>query len=67
MSNQPGQRDFSQATIRALAKKGISVYGITALPGSGDMPYANSERGYLVNDNDCGKVWTFGQVREAAK
>ena len=60
-------RDFSAQTRRALAKKGIQVMSVQMIPGPGDMPYANAERGYVVNDNDCAKVWTFSQVLEAAK
>lgn len=56
---------FSASTRRALAKKGITVYGLQALPVNGS--FANCDTGYLVNDKGCGKVWTFRQVLEAAK
>ena len=59
--------DFSKRTLARLAKKGISIYGLTVIPGAGSLPYANGERGYLVNDNECGRVWTFAQVLEAAR
>lgn len=60
-------RDFSAATLRLLARKGISIIGLQAIPDMASaMPYANAERGYVVNDNGCGRVWTFAQVREAA-
>lgn len=59
--------DFSRSTTAALARKGIVVLGATAIPGSSDMPWATAQRGYRVNDNDCGRVWTFAQVVEAAK
>jgi hypothetical protein len=61
-------RDFSSSTLRALARKGIAIIGMQALPDmSSSMPYANAARGYVVNDNGCGRVWTFTQVKEAAK
>ena len=59
--------DFSRKTLSALAARGISVYGITAIPGDGDLPFANSVRGYKVNDNDTGKIWTFAEVMGAAQ
>jgi hypothetical protein len=59
--------DFSLATIKRLAKKGIHVRGTVAVPNyASDMPWACADRGYSVDDNGCGKVWTFGQVLEAA-
>jgi hypothetical protein len=61
---QIARRDFSAKTLRALAKRGIEVIGVQALPGAGEMPWANADRGYVVNDNDCGRVLTFKQVLE---
>lgn len=61
-------RDFSRKTLAALARKGIEVYGTTVIPAVGDpMPFANGDRGYKVNDNGCGCVWTFAEVLEAAR
>ena len=61
-------RDFSSATRRALARKGISILRPVALPNMASaMPFANADRGYAVNDNGCGRVWTFAQVLEAAR
>ena len=58
--------DFSRATLRLLARKGIRIIGLQAIPDmSSPMPYANASRGYVVDDNGCGRVWTFQQVREA--
>lgn len=31
-----------------------------------DALRANASRGYVVDDNGTGRVWTFQQVREAA-
>jgi len=64
---QVAKRDFSAKTLRALCAKGIELVGTQMLPGAGDMPWANAERGFVVNDNGCGKVWTFAQVLGAAK
>ena len=67
VASQIARRDFSAKTLRALTKRGIEVVSVQMLPGAGAMPWANAERGYLVTDNGCGKVWTFTQVLEAAK
>lgn len=60
-------RDFSAKTVRALANKGIRLIGTQLLPDmSSGMPLANAERGYVVDDNGTGRVWTHSQVRAAA-
>ena len=59
---------FSAKTLRALIRKGVRIVGLQYLPDmSSAMPMANGETGYVVDDNGCGKVWTFRQVLEAAK
>ncbi len=60
-------RDFSSSTLKALAARGIRVVGTTVIPASGDMPFANGSRGYRVDDNGCGRIWTFDQVKGAAQ
>jgi hypothetical protein len=61
-------RDFSASTRRILARKGITILAPVAIPDmTSAMPFANATRGYRVNDNGCGRVWTFAQVLEAAK
>ena len=61
-------RDFSSSTLRRLAQKGIRLVGLQAIPDmSSDMPFANAARGYVVDDNGCGRIWTFSQVMEAAQ
>ena len=67
VSSQIARRDFTAKTLRALTKRGIEVVSVQMLPGAGAMPWANAERGYLVSQDGCGKVWTFAQVLEAAK
>lgn len=64
---QVAKRDFSAKTLRALCAKGIELVGVQMLPGAGDMPWANADRGFVVNDNGRSKVWTFAQVLGAAK
>lgn len=60
--------DFSRKTLAALARKGITLIGLQAIPDmSSAMPFANATRGYLVNDNGCGRCWTFAQVMEAVQ
>lgn len=60
-----GARDFSKAVNKALAKKGISIYGIVALPDANGS-FLNSSRGYEVNDNGTGRIFTYWQVLDAA-
>lgn len=61
-------RDFSSATIRALAKRGVTVLRATVIPDpASDMPFATGERGYVVDDNGCGRVWSFAEVLQAAE
>lgn len=68
LGSQIAQRDFSKATLRALAKRAISVVSVQMLPDmSSSMPFANAERGYLVDVGGKGRVWTFAQVMGAAK
>lgn len=66
VSSQIARRDFSAKTLRTLAKRGIELVGVQALPGQGDMPWANAERGYLIVQAETGKVKTFRQVLDLA-
>lgn len=60
-------RDFSCKTLNALARKGITILSVVGIPDmSSPMPFANATRGYSVNDNGTGKVWTFAEVLAAA-
>jgi hypothetical protein len=59
--------DFSATTIRRLARRGIRVLRPVAIPDmTSDLPFANAGRGYSVDDNGTGRVWTFAQVVAAA-
>ena len=52
--------------VKALAKRGIKIYGLTTIPDyEKPLPYASGERGYLIDDRGTGRVWTFKMVREA--
>lgn len=55
--------DFPKSTLRKLAKKGITLVGITAIPDMrSPMPWANAERGYVLNDNGTQIIRNFMQV-----
>jgi len=60
-------RDFSSKTVRALAARGVRVLGATVIPSNGELAFATGSRAYRVDDNGCGRVWTFQQVLEAAQ
>jgi len=59
-------KDFNNKTIRALAKKGISIIGKTFLPDHNGS-FLSGRRGYEVNDNGTGRIWTWHDVIDAAK
>lgn len=60
--------DFSKSTLNKLARKGMFLIGLQAIPDmSSDMPYANAQRGYVINDNGTSRVLTFLEVMEIAK
>lgn len=59
--------DFSKRTLKALARRGIRLIGLQAIPDmTSSMPMANATRGYVVDDNGCGRVWNFAEVMKAA-
>lgn len=60
--------DFSKKTIAALARKGIRLIGLQAIPDmSFPMPFANASRGYIIDDNGTCRLLTFNEVLELAK
>lgn len=60
--------DFGKKTLRALARKGIALVGITASPDmSSSMPWANATRVYCLNDNGCHRIRTHSEVLELAR
>jgi hypothetical protein len=59
--------DFSRTTLRNLARKGISLVGLQAIPNMASaMPFANADRGYVMDDNGTCRVLTFGEVERLA-
>jgi hypothetical protein len=65
MSFSLASRHFGRKAVAALARKGVRIVGLQALPDASGS-FLNSSTGYLVDDNGCGRVWTFFEVREAA-
>lgn len=59
-------KDFSKKTISALTRKGITLIGLTMIPGTGDLPWATGETAYILNDNGTQRVRSFAQVLELA-
>jgi hypothetical protein len=53
--------DLSKATIKGLARKGIALVGLQAIPG----PYGGST-GYILNDNGTRIVRCLVDVRKLA-
>lgn len=62
-----GQRDFSATENKRLARKGIAIVGLQALPDmTSAMPYANAQTGYVLNDNGTSKVRSYLAVKALA-
>jgi hypothetical protein len=59
-------KDFSRKTLSSLSRKGITLIGLTIIPGTGDLPFATGERGYILNDNGTQRIRSFAQVLELA-
>ena len=64
MTNRPTLiRDFNRQTIRILAHRGITIVGFQSIPDmTSPMPFANAERGYVVDDNGTSRVLTHRGV-----
>jgi len=61
-------RDFSRATLSALARRGVDILGGQMLPDTtSPMPYANAQRGYVVSDNGTGRVLRHAEVLDLAR
>lgn len=59
---------FSPSTLRGLSQRGIFIIGLQAIPDfSQPLGYVSCGTGYIVSDNECGKVWTGEEVRHAAE
>jgi hypothetical protein len=59
-------KDFSKKTLTSLRQKGVTLIGLTIIPGVGSMPFANGDRGYILNDNGTQRVLLFAQVLNLA-
>lgn len=68
MTNRPTLiRDFNCQTIRALAHRGVTIVSLQMIPDmTSSMPWANADRGYVVDDNGTGRVLTHAEVRALA-
>lgn len=60
--------DFTRSQIAKLTKRGIFLIRPADIPDyDAAFPFAQPLRGYEVNDNGTGRVWTRRQVVEAAR
>jgi hypothetical protein len=58
-------RHFGREAVTSLARKGIRVLGPTAIPDERGS-FLNSSTAYKVDDNGCGRIWSYREVVEAA-
>jgi len=56
---------FGRKAVASLARKGIRIIGLQAIPDAAGS-FLNSPTGYVMDDNGTGRVWTYRQVGEAA-
>ena len=60
--------DFSKKTLAILARKGMRLIGLQAIPDMASaMPYANASRGYVFDDNGTRRVLGIFEVMELVK
>ena len=59
------QKDFSKATIKALAARNIRIVGVQAIPADANDVYF-SGTGYALDNNGCGMIRTFTEVLKLA-
>jgi hypothetical protein len=65
-ASQISSRHFGRKAVTALARKSIRVLGPTAVPDERGS-FLNSSTHYSVDDNGCGRIWSYRQVTEAAR
>jgi hypothetical protein len=65
-ASQISSRHFGRKAVTALARKGIRVIGLQAIPDERGS-FLNSTTGYVVDDNGYGPFLTYRQVIEAAQ
>jgi hypothetical protein len=66
VSSQISIRHFGRKVVATLARNGVRVVGLQALPDERGT-FFNPETGYVVDDNGTCRVWTFSQVQSAAR
>lgn len=59
-------RDFSRATLAALACRGVVLVGTRAVPGP-DHDLLNPVTYYCLNDNGTSRIRSFDEVLEMAR
>lgn len=57
---------FNKTTIKALAKKGIKIIGLQAIPDSNGS-FLNSQTGYVLDNNGTCQVRLYLEVLEMAE
>lgn len=63
IANDIAVSHFGKRLIARLARRGIKIIGLTVIPdNSSNMPYANGETGYNIDDNGTGRVLTLLEV-----
>lgn len=63
-SHEIATRHFGRKVVTKLARKGIRVIGLQACPDTSGS-FLNSTTGYVVDDNGCGRVWSYREVTAA--
>lgn len=53
--------DFSRKTLNALARKGIRLVGLQAIPDEKGS-FLNSSTGYCLDDNGTHRIRSFREV-----
>ena len=64
-ASQIATSHFGRKAVTALARKGIRVIGLQAIPDAAGS-FLNSSTGYVVDDNGCGRVLSYFEVRALA-
>jgi hypothetical protein len=65
-ASQISTRHFGRKVVAALARRGIRVIGLQAIPDERGS-FLNSTTGYVVDDRGCGCVWSYREVLKAAR
>ncbi len=65
-ASQIAARHFGRKVVSALSRKGIRVIALQSIPDERGS-FLNSTTGYVVDDNGCGRVWSYREVAAAAR